>query len=287
VNQPRARLLRPLIAQTANRMPELPEVNTFQRYLDRTSLRQRIVETRVQDDKIIRNLDGATFEEWMSGRTITGSYRQGKYLFADLDNGHSVLLHFGMTGDLQYYSDEDDRPRFERFAFLFDNGYRLGFDCPRKFAQVLYLEDRQAYLEDIRLGDDALRIAPERFLELAKGRKSALKGFLMNQRFLAGIGNLYADEICYQARIHPASTLDQLNEAEMMRIFQKMKTILQYAVDRNAYYKDYPDDWLWQWREEGRSGPEGWGKVKKIKVAGRTTYFCEGWQALKNGQTSA
>ncbi len=121
-------------------MPELPEVNTFQRYFDETSLDQKIIKVEVQDDKIIRNVSGATFADLLTNRTFTGSYRRGKYLFGELDNGHHVLLHFGMTGDLKYYSEPEEAPKHERFAFHFENGYRLGFDCPRKFARICYLE---------------------------------------------------------------------------------------------------------------------------------------------------
>lgn len=261
-------------------MPELPEVNTFQQYFDRTSLHQRIERVAVHDDKIIRNVTGEEFAEKLKNRTFTGSFRQGKYMFSDLDNGHSVLLHFGMTGDIKYYSDEIDRPKYERFAFCFDNGFKLGFDDPRKFAKIRYLENRNAYLQEIGLGEDALRIDEASFLRQAVGKKSTLKGFLLNQSHLAGVGNLYADEICYQTRIHPASRMDNLSEGQLREIHQKMQEILMFAVEKEAYYKQYPADWLWQWREEGKSAPEGEGVVKKNKIAGRTTYFCEGWQRM-------
>ncbi len=261
-------------------MPELPEVNTFQRYFDYTSVGRTIAAVEVHDGKILRNVSPEAFREQLAGRAICGSYRQGKYLFALLDNGHSVLLHFGMTGDLVYYNDPADRPRFERFAWGFDNGFTLGFDCPRKFARILYLEDHLAYLDDLGLGPDALRVSQHDFLLLASGKQSMLKGFLMNQRYLAGVGNLYADEICYQANVHPASRLNKVPEETLRLIHQKMQDILQYAVDREAYYKKYPEDWLWQWRKEGHPGPGGQGEIEKAKIAGRSTYFCAATQVL-------
>ena len=139
-------------------MPELPEVNTFKKYFDKSALDQKIAQTIVYDDKIIRNMDGTGFEAATLGRTFKSSYRRGKYLFAKLDNDHDILLHFGMTGDLNYYQDEMDRSKYERFVFCFENGFRLGFDCPRKFARILYLEDRDAYINEIQLGPDALEI---------------------------------------------------------------------------------------------------------------------------------
>ncbi len=100
-------------------MPELPEVHTFKVYFDSVAREQSIQKVIVHDDKIIRNMDGPTFEAKLKGRTFKDSFRHGKYLFADLDNGHSVLLHFGMTGDLVYFQDLNDQPRFERFVFEF------------------------------------------------------------------------------------------------------------------------------------------------------------------------
>ncbi len=261
-------------------MPELPEVNTFKTYFEETSLHQRISEVIVHDDKIIRNLDGATFSEKLSGRTFTDTYRQGKYMFGRLDNDHHVLFHFGMTGDFKYYSDELDRPRHERFVFVFENGNRLGFDCPRKFAKIRYIEHLQQYLTDIQLGPDALVISEKDFLQTAEGKKCTLKGFLLNQKYLAGVGNLYADEACYQCRIHPASRLDKIPDRKKQEVFNKMQEILQRAVRERPYYKDYPADWFWQWREEGKFAPDGKSKIEKAAIAGRTTFFANGWQKL-------
>lgn len=259
-------------------MPELPEVNTFQRYFDETSLEQKIIEVQVHDAKIIRNVSGEAFIDLLTNRTFTGSYRRGKYLFATLDNGAHVLLHFGMTGDLKYYSDEIDRPKHERFAFNFQNGFTLGFDCPRKFAKIRYIEDLETYLKEIKLGEDAQRISEAELLTKMEGKKGSIKGFLLNQSNLAGVGNLYADEVCYQVKVHPASVVKNIPLKKQQELFQKMQEVFRFAVDKNAYYKDYPEDWLWQWRKEGAIAPDGKSKITQAKIAGRTTYFFEGWQ---------
>lgn len=261
-------------------MPELPEVNTFQQYFDGTALAQQIVEVIVHDDKIIRNVSGDQFVEKLTGRTFTGSYRRGKYLFAMLDNGHHLLLHFGMTGDLKYYETIEEQPKHERFVCCFDNGSRLGFDCPRKFARILYIEDLAAYIASVRLGEDALVISEKAFLAQMNKKKGSIKGFLLDQHNLAGVGNLYADEICMQTRIHPASRVDHLSTKHRKAIFKAMQEILKAAIKRGPYYKEYPEDWFWEWRVEGQVGPKGKGVVASAKIAGRTTYFVQGWQKL-------
>lgn len=253
-------------------MPELPEVNTFQRYFDATALNQPIKKVYVHDAKIIRNVSGAAFKKLLTGRTFVSSYRQGKYLFGDLDNGHSLLLHFGMTGDLKYYQDEEDRPKHERFAFEFGDGFRLGFDCPRKFAKIRYFEDRNAYLEEIKLGKDALVISQKEFIARMDNKKGSIKGFLLNQKNLAGVGNLYADELCYRLKIHPESVTGNLNTEQRKGLYKEMKKMFKTAIKNNATYKKYPDDWLWKWREEGGQAPDGSGVLERSTVAGRTTY---------------
>ena len=261
-------------------MPELPEVNAFKHYFDQTSLNQRIERVEVHDDFIIRNMDGDEFAQRLRNRLFVDSYRQGKYLFGRLDNDHHVLLHFGMNGDLKYYADDADRPRFERFAFHFDNGMRLGFDDSRKFARILYLEDRDAYIEQIKLGPDATRLTHEQFRAAANGRKGTLKGFLLNQSVAAGMGNLYADEVCYQTRVHPASRLHKIPDPKLDEIYAHLHHLMNEAAERLPHYKQYPDPWYWKlWREVDKEIPER-GRVERAKIGGRTTMYVPGWQKL-------
>ena len=281
-------------------MPELPEVNTYQKYFDAAAVGQTIAAVEVSDDYIIKQVGeltgnttaassqpgvlGVRFAERLSGKTFTGSHRRGKYLFGDLDNGHAVLLHFGMTGDLKLYTDADERPKHERLAFIFRDGQRLGFDDPRKFAKIRYLESREAYVQDIGLGCDALTISRRDFLEQASGRRTALKAFLLNQGAVAGVGNLYADEICYQTRIHPNSSVAGLSPKQLRQVHRAMVDILQTACARDAYYRDYPEDWFWQWRKLEHVAQRG--PVRRMTVGGRTTHWVEGWQRLYSAADS-
>ncbi len=262
-------------------MPELPEVHNFKQYFDAAASGQQIASVTVHDDKIMRNISGAAFADALRGRSITGSLRRGKYLFAQLDNGHDVLLHFGMTGDLNLYQETTERGRFERFAFHFTDGNILGFDDARKFARILYLEDREAYIKDIGLGPDALDLEEDYFLEALRGRKTTIKGALLNQSIVAGLGNLYVDDLCYRLRIHPAARVVDLGEATLKKIYRKIVEMMTYATENAPYYRNYPDQWFWHtWRKEGAQDPEGEGEVEITKVAGRTTYYVAGRQAL-------
>jgi len=265
-------------------MPELPEVHAFQQYFNEAAYKAPIKKVIVHDDKIIRNMNGDAFSQWLKGRSFTHSTRRGKYLFAGLDNGHYLLLHFGMTGDLKYYQDPEDAPKHERFVIIFKDGFRLGFDCPRKFARILSIEDLDTYITEVKLGEDALEISEAAFLEAMQNRKTSIKGFLLNQKLIAGVGNLYADEILYQTRIHPASKVNALQPKQKKSIYKSMQEILNKAVSHSAHYKSYPNDWFFQWRVEGQKAPNERGTVSIEKIAGRTTYFFDGYQKLYGGK---
>ncbi|MEM9888735.1 MAG: DNA-formamidopyrimidine glycosylase family protein [Bacteroidota bacterium] len=261
-------------------MPELPEVHAKKRYFDATALHQKIRAVEVKDAYILKDIAAEDFASALTGRQFTSTYRRGKYLFADLDDEKSVLLHFGMSGRLKYYADEEDQPKFERIRFELSDGFKLGFDCPRKFARIRLLDSRAAYIKEKGLGADATELSEADFLKLTEGKTGSIKGFLLKQEYLAGIGNLYADEICYQTKIHPNSSVNALSEEQCKDIYQKMQSILAFALEKNATYSEYPSNWFWHHREEGGNSPDESGTIEKEKIAGRSTYFVPNRQLL-------
>ncbi len=128
------------------------------------------------------------------------------------------------------------------------------------------------------MGPDALEVKWKDFKTKFAGSKTTLKSFLLNQENIAGVGNLYADEICYRAKIHPGSRIYKLNDTHKKSIFQQTQAILKEAVERTPHYKNYPEPWFWDWRVEGNEGVLG--VVQKTKIAGRTTYFWTPGQIL-------
>ncbi len=259
-------------------MPELPEVNTVMLEFREVALDQQITKVEVFDDKILRNTSADAFAYALEGQAFTDTYRQGKYFFATLE-GADILLHLGMTGDISYYYDLEDQPKYERFRITFEEGLMMGYADLRKFSHVLLLPDRDQYLREIALGPDALEISAEDFGGLFRGRSTSVKAVLLNQKLIAGIGNLYADEICFQARIHPGSTAGVLKTKQINRLYHHNQEILRTACERRAKYQVYPDDWFWKWRKQDVV-LKGKGKVMQCKIAGRTTYFIPDYQAL-------
>jgi formamidopyrimidine-DNA glycosylase len=254
-------------------MPELPEVHHFQQYFNRHAIGKKIREVVVHDSKILRNISGDDFAQKLTGLTFTGSYRRGKYLFAHLDNGFHVQVHFGMTGNLKAYTDPAEPPRFERFVWYFEDGTYLGYTCSRKFSRICWVENLNDWIIESGLGPDALEINKEDFLKIVSKRSTGIKALLLDQKALAGVGNLYADEIFFQTMVHPSSKSNAIPKEKQAEIYDVMQEILRTACERGADYQSYPENWFWAWRKDDAATPNGKGKILHATIAGRTTYW--------------
>lgn len=253
-------------------MPELPEVETYTRYFARHALGQRIARVDVRDERILGDIRKETFARRLKGRAFAAARRHGKHLFADA--GATWLhLHFGMTGDLAYYR-EGEAPRFARVIFGFDNGAHLAFEDMRLFGLVDLVDDPDAYIAQKRLGPDPLALTPKRFAALLESRRGAVKSLLMTQEVIAGLGNLYVDEVLYQTSIHPRRPVDGLSADEIRALFTAMRRILREAIARHAREAELPANALIHHREAGERCPRCGGTIQRAVVFGRTTYFC-------------
>ena len=213
----------------------------------------------------------------------------GKNLFAQLDAPYWLHLHFGMTGDLAYFKDDEDTPRFARIIFKFANGFKLGFLCPRKFERIGIVEDIEEYLTRKKISKDALEITVEELSKNLNKKKASIKAVLLDQSTVAGIGNWIVDEVLYQARIYPEKKANQLSEKEILEIHKSMRFVIQTAINSQANYDEFPENFLIHARGWGRAGlqdlrvgtcAECGKEISISKVGGRTTYFCENRQFL-------
>lgn len=252
-------------------MPELPSVEVFKRFFESTSLKQEIQSVNINNPEILKNTSKEKLAAKLPGHEFTGGQRYGKYMFAELDNGCFLVLHFGMNGYLKYY--QKDGGPYIRLSVDFTNGYKLGLDDTRKFGKVGLTRDPEKFVQEKKLGPDALEIDYKTFRELFKKRKARLKSLLLNQNFVAGIGNLYADEILYQSGIHPLSRADKLDENQVHRLFEDMKMVLKKAIEYDDKINDLPSSFLLPHRHWDGECPHG-GVLKTLTVGGRTTYFC-------------
>lgn len=193
-------------------MPELPEVAYQKKYADATILQKKIIKVETGDKKIFQS-PKTHFEDRLLDNEFEASERSGKYLFLKLAKNGGLVLHFGMTGKLEFYQ-HDETPKYAQLTLTFQDYSRVSFTCPRKFAK-LYLADSLAqFQEEHQIGTDALALKEDEFLDILDGKKGSIKGLLMNQKLIAGIGNLYADEILFQCKVHPNSKINSLTEDE-------------------------------------------------------------------------
>ncbi len=260
-------------------MPELPEVETYRRYFDATSMEQRITDISCADERLLKQPFN-DFREHLIGQSFTATERIGKYLFARTSGEKILVLHFGMTGNLAYYHESIDRPRFAHIVYHFEGGYNLGFLNKRKFGWNNLTDDINAYQRRIGLSTDATKISQEDFLRALSRRKTAIKPALLDQKVTAGIGNWLADEILYQSRVHPGKKVPDLKEDEQITIYNNMRQILETSIAEQAIYRNFPKNYFIHIREVDATCHHTGVPVEKIKVGGRATYFSPKWQQL-------
>jgi len=267
-------------------VPELPEVETYRRFIAELAVGQTIAALQVNDAHVL-----ATPEDQLRaalvGRTITGTSRLGKNCFLALDSGQVLVLHFGMTGDVSAYRDEPDAPRFTRVALhLADSGLRLAFIDPRKFGRIRLADSVIAHQKAKKIGPDALDITSTELHQKLARRKTLLKPLLLDQSITAGLGNWIVDEVLFQAKIHPERPGTSLTEKEGQALHSAVQLVLSTAINQEANYRHFPASFLIHAREWDTSATPSSAdahtfcprhpkvKINKYYVGGRATYTC-------------
>src|SRR5262249_34552577 len=178
------------LSANVSAMPELPEVETFRRYLDATSLHQRITGVEVRDAYVLKRVSARELTRRLKGRRFENTHRHGKHLFVRAGDELWLRLHFGMTGSLEYLKRDQAAPKTARVIFRFNNNRRLAFDDQRKFGEVELLKDVDEFLRARGLGPDAIEINFSQFQAILGKHRGAVKAILLNQHLISGIGNL-------------------------------------------------------------------------------------------------
>jgi formamidopyrimidine-DNA glycosylase len=255
-------------------MPELPEVETFKRYLDITSLRRRITKVEVCDEYVLKRVSARTLARQLNGCRFENSYRHGKHLFVRASRELWLRLHFGMTGSFEYLERTDVAPKTARVIFHFADNCRLAFDDQRKFGEIELIEDVDEFLQRRGLGADALRMSLSKFEAVIGKRRGAIKVILLNQQLIAGIGNLYADEILFRARMHPGTDAAGLSGKHLTTLFHAMRYVLEKTIALKTNFKRLPKSWLLPHREKHGKCPRCGRELKSATIGGRTSRFC-------------
>lgn len=280
-------------------MPELPEVETVRRGLERTVVGRLITRVEVGRQRTVRRTSADAVINGLTGATVLAAERRGKYLLAPLDTGDTLMVHLRMTGQLLLSEPGAGRPPHTHVVMHLAgheaSGHppaELWFVDPRTFGEVVVFDPEHADVEVPELaglGLDPLadEWGPTELGNLLRRRTTHLKPLLLDQHVVAGIGNIYADEILHAARLHPDLPGTALRHRDVVRIFDEMQRILNASVRaggstlRDAQYVDlmgtggsYQDDH----RVYGRAGERcitcGRGVVRRLVHSGRSTHYC-------------
>jgi formamidopyrimidine-DNA glycosylase len=287
-------------------MPELPEVETVCRQLDPELTGRRIEALEVLDERWCRPTPSIKFEAAVEGATIEGLGRRGKYLLLALDGARTLVMHLRMTGNLVlvegerkldpsegrrlYEGERSVSERHLRARFRLDDGRELWFTDPRRFGEAFLIDDADLDARFVKLGVEPLSDAftPEALGQMAADRTVPLKSFLLDQSGVAGVGNIYADEALFRARLHPLSPAGSMKPEHLEALRDAIIAALEAGIDGGgASIDDYRDgrgekgtmqnEFLVHTRE-GEPCPRCDGTIVRIVVSGRSTYYCPSCQ---------
>jgi formamidopyrimidine-DNA glycosylase len=277
-------------------MPELPEVEVVRRDLEREIVGKRVKGVEVDGMRSVRrHHNRKQFITRLEGKKITGVERRGKYLLARLEGGDVLIIHLGMSGQLlRAKTSRESRSKHTHVIITFTQGGQLRFIDPRTFGEMFVTEaDALNKVSELNhLGLDPLENAMswEQFGQLISQRHAKLKPLLMDQKFLAGIGNIYSDEILWGAGLRWDRMSDSLSSQEIRRLYRAMVEILQDAVKyrgsslADEQYVDLfgkPGDYQHHHKVYARDGEtcrRCRHVIRRERVGGRSTFYCEACQ---------
>ncbi|HET7446054.1 MAG TPA: bifunctional DNA-formamidopyrimidine glycosylase/DNA-(apurinic or apyrimidinic site) lyase [Solirubrobacterales bacterium] len=287
-------------------MPELPEVETVARQLEPEIEGRRTRLLEVLDPRWSRPVPPEQLGAAVTGATIEGLGRRGKYLLLALDGDRTLVMHLRMTGNLVLVEGEDildpaegrllyqgertTEARHLRARFVLDDSRELWFTDPRRFGEGFLLDNDELPVRFAKLGVEPFsdEFTPEHLGEVAAGRTAPLKSFLLDQSRIAGVGNIYADEALYRARLHPLSPAGSMKPEHWEALRDAVVAALQAGIDAGgSSIDDYRDgrgekgtmqEKFLVHTREGEPCPSCEGEIVRIVVGGRSTYFCPSCQ---------
>src|SRR5436190_15141299 len=272
-------------------MPELPEVETVRARLARVLTGRRFERVEIHDPRLVRPYEPAEVAAELEGERVAAVERRGKYLIVRFESGRVLLIHLRMTGSLRHTSGDLAEDTHRRAVVRLDNGSDVAYRDVRRFGTWLLLEpgELEPYL-DSRVGEEPLDalFTAARLGERLSGRRAPIKAALLDQRTLAGMGNIYVDEALWRARIHPLRPAESLDRNELRRLHRGIRAALAHGIARQgSTLRNYalPDGAAGSMQDEfrvyGRGGEpcDRCGTpIAKTRVAGRGTWFCPSCQ---------
>lgn len=271
-------------------MPELPEVELVAQSLDKLVKNRRIVAAELLRERLAPDVSPGEFADFLANSRINFVGRRGKHILFDLDNGKTLIAHLRMTGRFMLLPPTRELPKYSHAVFYFDDEARLVFQDQRHFGAM-------NIVETARLGraKEIVKLAPEPFSEdfnpqyfrrALKTSKRSLKEFLLDQTKVCGLGNIYASEAMFLARVNPQTRAEKVSAKKADVLFEKIRRVLSESIrhgstlnvdpeniDGSYYGGGYEMCWLVYDREK-QSCAECASEIERLRQAGRSTYFC-------------
>ena len=256
-------------------MPELPEVETARRRLERSLLGQQIIRVAASDDPLVFDRSSpAQVEAALRGQVVLGTGRKGKYFWLLLDQPPHPVFHFGMSGRLEIYQTGAPAPKYWKLEIEVADGTVVAITDRRRLGRIRLAHDPESEPPISLLAFDVLTALPSA-VELQRRlrvRRGPVKAVLLDQRLFAGVGNWMADEVLYQARISPLRPANEVSQPELRRVRAALKSVAEQAVAVDADADRFPRGWMFHRRWDHRigTGPRGEPLVRQ-QIGGRTT----------------
>ncbi len=273
-------------------MPELPEVEVLRRSLEPRLEHRRIARVEVRAPALREPLDPRKLRRLAEGRAVVGLRRRGKYLLIDLEGSSTIVIHLGMSGRLTLASPAIEPAPHEHLAFHLDSGERLRLVDPRRFGVAFALPSGELGTDShfVHLGVEPLgpEWSGEYLRRTARGRRVGVKSFLMDGRVVVGVGNIYACESLWQARVHPRRSVARVSRPTWDRLVGAVRAVLRSAIDQGGTtLNDFADGEgnagyfqvsLAVYGREGEPCPRCRRPLRRFVQTGRSTFYCPGCQ---------
>jgi formamidopyrimidine-DNA glycosylase len=284
-------------------MPELPEVETILRGLKKNIVGAKIVSAVCSGARVFRS-DPSLIAELLPGQIIRSLQRRGKYLIINTSKDF-LVVHLGMTGQLLLETDtytpanchESVIPRHVHLILRFQSNLALFYRDPRKFGRIILFNKEENLTEFFtRVGVEPLSegFTFTLFCQMLQRKKGKIKPFLMNQSYICGLGNIYADEVLFAASIHPETPVPALTNENIIKLHKLIPEVLAMGIDSGGTtFRDYRNseggegsfqDKLKVYGREGLSCPNCQGLIKKVQVGGRSSHYCDSCQKIRQIQ---
>ncbi len=281
-------------------MPELPEVETIRRDLQKKIKNKQIKNTVINIDKIIKKPSSGEFIAKIKGKKFKKIGRRGKYIITHLDSEDKLIIHLGMTGFLVYPYDnkiikKKINPKHNHLILTFTDDTQLVFNDVRRFGKIYLVSNIDEVESIVKLGIEPLEdhFTEDVFIKiLNKKKNSKIKSFLMKQEFITGVGNIYANEVLYRSNIHPLRPISSLDKEEVKNLYQQIKLVLNEAVNlrgstvADEAYRDTDGEKgkfakkIQIYARKGEPCMKCGYPIEVIRIEGRSSFLCPQCQKL-------